>query len=183
MKLIIVGVWAVLVTLGAGYGMAISRLDAPPEEGPRLEGLRYTSLPTLSVPVLEQGRVTGYVVVRVVYTADAGVLRTLAAPPDPFLSDEIFRAMYDRAETRFGNLRRIDIDEFAATVRANVNERMGAEVVEDLLVDGLNYVDLSDPTSAAAAQALADGRADTQPSRSASAQNEPRTSSAKPEAQ
>ena len=154
---LLVGMWAVVVTLGAGYAAASFKLNSVEEEAkPKLEGLRYTSLPTMSVPVVEHGRVEGYVVVRMVYTADAAVLRSLASEPDPFLTDEIFRSLYARAETDFGKLARLDLGNFSEEVRENVNTRMGAEVVQDLLVDGLNYIDLSDPDAmrkvAAAAQ-------------------------------
>ena len=97
------------------------------------------------MPVVEQGKVEGYVVVRMVYTADAAVLRSLASEPDPFLTDEIFRTLYATAETDFGNLARLDLNTLADGVKARVNERMGAEVVQDLLVDGLNYIDLANP--------------------------------------
>ncbi len=154
---LLIGMWAVAVTLGAGYAAASFKLNSVEEEAkPKLEGLRYTSLPTMSVPVVENGTVEGYVVVRMVYTADAAVLRSLASEPDPFLTDAIFRSLYARAETDFGQLARLDLGDFADEVKVDVNTRMGAEVVEDLLVDGLNYINLSDPDAmrkvAAAAQ-------------------------------
>ncbi|MBJ3778655.1 hypothetical protein [Acuticoccus mangrovi] len=158
MKLFIIGIWAVCVTLGAGYAVAAWKLDSG--EGvvkPRLEGLRYTSLPTMSVPVLEGGRVSGYVVARMVYTADAAVLRGLASEPDPFITDEVFRSIYGRAETRMGRLIRFDLEGLAEEARQRVNERMGDEVVQDLLVDGLNYIDLSSPDAANAVAALGGG--------------------------
>jgi hypothetical protein len=157
MRLFLVGLWAVCVTLGAGYAVASFKLDAGEEEpAPRLEGLRYTSLPTLSVPVVQDGGVAGYVVVRLVYTADAAVLRNLAAEPDAFISDEVFRAIYGSAEAAFGELVRFDLGALAEEARQRVNERMGDEVVQDLLVDGLNYIDLSSPQAAEAARAAAD---------------------------
>lgn len=150
MKAIIVGLWAVLTTVGAGYAVAALQLSGTEEDGaPRLEGLRYTSLPTMSVPVIENGRVEGYAVVRMVYTADSAILRALSAKPDAFISDEVFRALYSRAEMRAGQLARIDLEAFAEETRANVNARMGDEVVQDLLIDGLNYV--SAPSNAPSA--------------------------------
>lgn len=144
MKLILVGIWAVVVTLGTSYAVASFKMGGEAEEPERrLEGLQYASLPTMSVPVLQDGKVQGYVVVRMVYTADSAVLRTLASEPDPFISDEVFRALYGRAETAFGRLVRLDLGELADTIRERVNERMGDEVVQDLLVDGLNYIDIA----------------------------------------
>ncbi|WP_108662741.1 hypothetical protein [Acuticoccus kandeliae] len=144
MKLFLVGLWAVCVTLGTGYAVAAWKLNQGEEqETPRLEGLRYTSLPTMSVPVLQNGNVSGYVVVRMVYTADAAVLRALASEPDAFITDEVFRSIYGRAEASFGKLVRFDLASLADEAKARVNERMGADVVQDLLVDGLNYIDLA----------------------------------------
>jgi hypothetical protein len=158
MKLFLVGLWAVCVTLGAGYAVSAYTLsDGADDPRPRLEGLRYTSLPTLSVPVIEDGRVVGYVVVRLVYTADTAVLRALAAEPGAFITDEVFRALYGRAEAQFGKLKRIDLAALAADARAAVNTRMGDEVVQDLLVDGLNYIDLSAPEAAERAAQLSRG--------------------------
>jgi len=157
MRLFLAGLWTLCVTLGAGYAVASYKLDEGRQDpAPRLEGLRYTSLPTISVPVVQDGDVTGYVVVRMVYTADAAVLRNLASEPDAFLTDEIFRAIYGRAEVAFGKLVRLDLRSLADGARLRVNERMGDEVVQDLLVDGLNYINLSSPEAAEAARSIAE---------------------------
>lgn len=170
MKLILVGIWAVCVTLGTSYAVASFKMGAEKaQETPRLEGLQYASLPTMSVPVVQGGKVQGYVVLRMVYTANSAVLNKLAAKPDPFISDEMFRALYGRAEVSFGRLARLDLAGLADEARQRVNERMGDEVVQDLLVDGLNYVDLAgaDPATAAAlaqGQTASPGRTAPQPS-------------------
>jgi hypothetical protein len=169
MKPLIVGIWAIAVTLGAGWGaasLALSRTQT--EEKPMLEGLQYTSLPTMSIPVIDRGKVEGYVVVRMVYTADSAVLKHLAAEPDAFITDEIFRTVYQKAETDFGKLRRLDLATLAEEVKARVNERMGDAVVQDLLVDGLNYIDLNAPDGGKAA-AAAVGAAEAAPAKPAKA--------------
>ena len=154
MKLLLAGVWAVVITLGAGYGAMSWKLSqVETEEKPKLEGLKYTSLPTMSVPVVDRGKVEGYVVVRMVYTADSAVLRALASEPDAFITDEIFRTIYANAETDFGKLARLDLTELAEGAKTRVNERMGDAVIKDLLVDGLNYIDLNSPDAAQAAAA------------------------------
>lgn len=143
MKAVIVGIWAVLVTLGAGYAVAQLQIDAPADETtPAADGLNYVSLPTLSVPVVEAGQVSGYVVVRLVYTAEATVLRSLAAKPDAFIADAVFRRLYGNADTLFGRLVRLDLEALAEEARAAVNDRLGDTVVQDILIDGLNYIDL-----------------------------------------
>lgn len=168
MKLFIVGIWAVIVTLGAGYGAASWKLSqTATEEKPKLEGLKYTSLPTMSIPVIDRGKVEGYVVVRMVYTADTAVLNAMASEPDAFITDEIFRTIYATAETDFGKLARLDLVQLADDAKARVNERMGDSVVQDLLVDGLNYIDMNAPdggkAAAKAAGAAEAARPDARP--------------------
>lgn len=159
MKALIVGLWAVAVSLGAGWGAASFALSKDETEAkPMLEGLQYTSLPTMSIPVVDRGKVEGYVVVRMVYTVDSAVLKRLSAEPDAFITDEIFRTIYQTAETDFGNLQRLDLAELADKAKVRVNERMGDAVVQDLLVDGLNYIDLNTPDGGrAAAASIAEG--------------------------
>ncbi len=157
MKSLIVGLWAILVTLGAGYAVSSMNIggstEVSAEDGPQFETLEYTSLPTLSVPVIHQGGVAGYVVVRIVYTADEAVLQAVASTPDPFLTDEIFRSLYGSAEIEAGRLQPLNLEELAGEVRDRVNERMGDAVVRDLLVHGINYISASDmPAGPAAAR-------------------------------
>lgn len=146
-----------MVTLGASYAVSSMNIGATaavdPADGPSFETLEYTSLPTLSVPVLHQGGVAGYVVVRIVYTADEAVMARIASTPDPFLTDEIFRSLYDRAEIQAGRLQPLNLAELAVDVKERVNARMGDDIVLDLLVHGINYISASDmPAGAAAAQ-------------------------------
>jgi len=156
MRTVIVGLWAVLVTLGASYAVAQMKIATPDAEtAPASDGISYVSLPTLSVPVVEAGRLSGYVVVRLVYTADGTVLHNLAAQPDAFVADEIFRRLYGNAKTRLGSLVRLDLKGLASGARAAVNERLGDDVVQDILFDGLNYIDLARRTASASQRAAA----------------------------
>ena len=175
MKPLIVGLWAVAVTLGASYGaanIALSRQGL--KQAPALAGLQYTSLPTMSIPVVDRGKVEGYVVVRMVYTADSAVLKNLASSPAPFITDEVFRMIYATVETDFGKLKKLDLASLSASVKTQVNQRMGDEVVQDLLVDGLNYIDLNAPDggrAAATAVAVAEAEAGAAPKKDAAAKS------------
>ena len=54
--------------------------------------------------------------------------------------DEAFRAIYETASVDFANLQRHDMGALAKTVVARVNERLGADLVQDLLVEELSYL-------------------------------------------
>lgn len=143
---VVVGVWACLMTIAAGFGAAQWWSDLPAaREEPYLEGLEYTRLPTISVPMISDGQITGYVVIRLVYTADAGVLNALSIPPDAFVVDEAFREIYTNGRVEFGQIGKYQLNEMIRRIVDAVNARLEADVVRDLLIEGLNYVDRTLP--------------------------------------
>ena len=144
MKLVLSGLWVCVVTFGAAFGAATwqAGLDHAVEE-PHLKGLEYRRLPTISVPMIEDGEVKGHVVARFVYTADAGRLAGLSVDPDPFVVDALFAEIYENGRVTFGQLSRYELGRIAEAVIGRANGRLGAPLVEDLLVEGINYVDRS----------------------------------------
>lgn len=142
MKLLLTGLWVCAVTAGAGFGAATWQAGLEHEvEEPHLKGLEYRRLPTMSVPMIEDGDIDGYVIARFVYTADAGLLAELTVDPDAFVINAAFREIYENGRVEFGRISKYDLDLMTRNVISSVNERLNYEVVEDLLVEGINYVD------------------------------------------
>lgn len=142
MKLLLTGLWVCVVTAGAGFGAATwqAGLEHDVEE-PHLKGLEYRRLPTMSVPMIADGAIDGYVIARFVYTADAGLLAELSIDPDAFVVNAVFREIYENGRVDFGRISKYDIERMTENVISRVNERLNYELVEDLLVEGINYVD------------------------------------------
>jgi hypothetical protein len=61
-------------------------------------------------------------------------------PPEAFVVDEAFRSIYGDQKLDFKNLARYDLTRFAQTVREQVNKRLQAEVLQEVLVQDFNYV-------------------------------------------
>jgi hypothetical protein len=144
MKLLLTGLWVCVVTFGAAFGAATwqAGLEHDVEE-PHLKGLEYRRLPTISVPMIADGAIDGYVVARFVYTADAGRLAALSVDPDPFVIDAAFSEIYENGRVEFDRISKYELGRIAEAVVTRVNERLAQPLVEDLLVEGINYVDRS----------------------------------------
>ncbi|MGP9813350.1 hypothetical protein ACTZWT_17730 [Rhodopseudomonas sp. NSM] len=142
MKLLLAGVWACIVTIGASFGVSYwnESRAAPPPAQDYLDGLVYEKTKVVNVPMIAEGRVQGYVVAQLAFTADAKVLRQLPVPPEPFVVDEAFRTVYGDQNLDFKNLARYDLAQFARKVKEQVNKRLQAGVVQDVLVQDFNYV-------------------------------------------
>jgi hypothetical protein len=115
-----------------------------PEKQNLLVGLQYKKLPPLNIPVIAEGAVQGYVVASMVFTADAATLRELSVPAEAIVQDEAFRYIYGDEKLDFRKLSRYDVNGMVANVRGNVNKRLGADIVREILIENFNFVDKTD---------------------------------------
>src|SRR5262249_5638165 len=145
-RMVLAGLWVCILTAGASYAVAywkergsVSGSLAPAKEE-YIEGLQYQKTRALSVPMVENGNVQGYVVARFVYTVDARTLNQLTVPPEPFVVDEAFRRIYADERLDFRKLARYDLSILTAPIKQRVNERMHADIVQDVMVEDFNYV-------------------------------------------
>ena len=141
-KLLMTGIWVCVVTVGASLGISYwqeSRAALPAKQE-YLEGVVYEKTKVINVPMIAEGSVQGYIVAQLVFTADAKILRQLPVPPEAFVVDEAFRSIYGDQKLDFKNLARYDLARFAQTIREQVNKRLQAEVLQEVLVQDFNYV-------------------------------------------
>jgi hypothetical protein len=137
--------WICVVTLLA-LGVAFSlRQGQTATTMPRdvAEALEHKKTQPINVPMIANGKIEGYVVAQFVYLADARGLKQLAVPPDVFVADEAFRMLYSTA-VDFHHLDKYDLGELARTLVAKVNQRLGADIVKEVLVEQFIYVPRSD---------------------------------------
>jgi hypothetical protein len=141
-RLILTGVWACLVTVGASLGISYwmeSRATTAPKQD-YIEGLVYEKTKVINVPMIADGGVQGYIVAQLVFTADAKVLRQIPVPPEAFVVDEAFRRIYGDQKLDFKNLARYDLAQFTQSVKTQVNKRLQSDVLQEVLVQDFNYV-------------------------------------------
>lgn len=141
-KTLVIGIWAAIVALAASTVAAHWKAGIEvPTETPYLEGLEYRKLEPLTVPMIGGGAVNGYVLARLVFTADAGAIRALPIEPEPIVADEAFREIYENGQVEFGRLAKYNLDKMASAIRENANERLGPDFVKDVLIEEINYFD------------------------------------------
>jgi hypothetical protein len=143
-RYLLLGVWAIMVAMASVYaGVVWSQRDARvTAENTPMIGFDYVKTQPLSVPIIKEGRITGYVVLELVYTVDAKVKSKLPVPLDVFLLDEAFRSVYTSKDIDFDNLKNHNIDLMTSSIRARVNNRFGTTLVHEVLVEQFNFVTL-----------------------------------------
>jgi len=145
-QLVVTGIWACLVTVAASYGVAYWKANGhtflPKEE--YLQGVEYEKTKVLNVPMIADGSVQGYIVTQFVFTIDATTHRQMTVPPEVFVVDEAFRTIYGDETLDFRDLGRYDLAGLAATIRERVNQRIQADVIQEVLIEDFNYVSKGD---------------------------------------
>jgi hypothetical protein len=142
---VMAGFWVCAVTLGSCYAAVTWMVgQGPAAEQPQYEGLQYKKLPPLHVPIIAEGAVQGYVVANFVFTADSRTLREISVPPESFIQDEVFRYVYADETLDFRRLSRYNVNGMISNVRDNINKRLGAEIVKEILIENFNFISKED---------------------------------------
>jgi len=141
-KLVAVGLWVCAVTLASGFAAVSWRAGRLPQpEGASLfGGLSTVKTRLISVPIIAEGAVQGYVVTQFVFAVESSILKRLAIKPDLIIVDEAIRTIYAGDGIDFRQLAKQDLPQLAKTLAENVNTRVGAKLVEEVLIEELNYV-------------------------------------------
>jgi hypothetical protein len=145
---LLAGIWICVVALGASFGTTQWKIMQAQSQAaaaaPKKKPSELRKLRAVTVPLIANGKVQGYLVTQLNFVADGEALKQLEVPPDAFVTDEAFRLLYADEKLDYRNLDRFDVHTFAAQVKANVNARLKADVVADVLVQEFNFVGAED---------------------------------------
>lgn len=141
-KFVIAAFWIVAVAIGSVYysfGVAQNRPVEAVTPG-FLGGLDYVKTDVISVPILKTGQVTGYFLARLVYTIETEQAKKLVLPAQAVITDEVYSYLYANPQIDFQKRGAIDIDAIRNGIRKSVNDRIGAPLIHDVLVEQLDFL-------------------------------------------
>jgi len=141
-KLVLVGLWACVITLASSYGGAYFKaLQSKPAEAQKIE---YKKTREFTVPKIADGAIQGYVIVELSYSEDIAAEKNINAPPEVFLLDEAYRYIYSDETIDFDNMKKYDLQKFTKELVKRVNARMNAPIITDVLIQEFNYMGKAD---------------------------------------
>jgi hypothetical protein len=141
MKAFIIGIWVLIVALGAAYGSAYfdSTRKVASTEQASTGAVQAEKTRVINVPMIANGAVQGFVVAQFGYTADAALMKKVSVSPEVFLLDEAFRTLYSDDHLDFAHLEKYDINKLTTHLVQATNERLGANVVKAILIQDFTY--------------------------------------------
>ena len=140
-RIILVGVWACLMTLAASYTVSHFREAAAAKPAAAATaGREARKTKEISIPKIRDGVVKGYIVLQLSYVVDTEAAKKSPVPAEAFMVDEGFRYIYDDESIDFDHLEAFDIGKMTKALIKNVNARMNANVVVDAGIQELTFL-------------------------------------------
>ena len=140
-KMIIAGVWVCIVTLGAAYGAFQWQANAKPgDDSKKAAPKEVVKTRMISVPMIRDGALQGYVMAQLNFTVDVKMNKEMPIKPQEYLLDEAFKVLYSESDIDFRNFKKQDLVGISKRITENVNTRLGLHVVDDVLIQELNYL-------------------------------------------
>lgn len=145
MKLLLTGLWVVLVALGAAYGGALyfspNSGSASANAASAAPVIQTQKTRVINVPVVIDGVLRGYVAAQFVFMQDSNLGKTLQVSPDIYLLDEAFRAIYSDTSLDPRHVEKYDLKALTARLVQATNARLGVPLIKDVLIDNFSYID------------------------------------------
>ncbi|HVZ04418.1 flagellar basal body-associated protein FliL [Hyphomicrobium sp.] len=143
--MILLSVVACLSTVGGVYGAVTWKASAANTAGKEdVPKLQMMKTPMVSVPILSNGEVLGYVVTRLRFAADADLVKTSSIQPEAFVADEAFRLIYETTPKDIKTGRKKALNDLTANIIAGTNKRLGHDVIKDIMIDSWTYLSKQD---------------------------------------
>jgi len=140
-KILAVGLWVCIVTLGAVYG-AISLATAPagPSEEDQKAPLELVKGEPITIPVITDGGVSGYFLTRVSFMMDKAKIAGAELPMTELMTDELFTLLIGNKMVDLANTKGFDVAVFREKILTDLNAHLGEGFVSQVLIEQLDYV-------------------------------------------
>lgn len=140
-KTVVIGLWVCIIALGSL--MAAIKVGSTPKPAAAEEQaaptVDFDRTDVMSVPILADGKVYGYIISQLVYTVDSNVKQKVNVPLGLFVNDAVFSALFGSySDTK--QIERIKFDDVKQKIIDGVNQRFPEPVIKDIMVEQFNYI-------------------------------------------
>ena len=141
-KILAVGIAGIIAAcLGFGVKIYLAGMEQQTGEDTVQEArIEQIATELAGIPIVKDGKVDGYLVLRVRSTIDRAAVKPESLDIAPYLMDATFRAVYERAAESLGRLRAKDVEQLTSRIRQITNLRLKSEIVQTVNLEQLNLV-------------------------------------------
>lgn len=148
-KMLFAGAW--VAALLTGSVMFFSSSNSSTQEGHEkggesafFGGLDYIKLDPMSISLVRDNAVRGYLLLSAAYTIDSSAAADLSVPLDFVLKDVILTSIHQNETLDVFKLSGFDTVQFQDQLETDINEKLGRKIVHEVLVLKLEFISIED---------------------------------------
>ncbi|MBE7184376.1 MAG: hypothetical protein INR68_08235 [Methylobacterium mesophilicum] len=141
-KFALAGLWLCIAALGAAFYAAQEKPATAQNGDSSKPVVKLDTLKTeiISVPLVRNSAVQGYMLARLSFTLEAGKAAKLPVAPDLLVTDEVYTWAYGHPPFDLTAPKPVDLDAFRAGIRESVNKRVGEALLQDVLIEQIDFL-------------------------------------------
>ncbi|KQV68346.1 hypothetical protein [Rhizobium sp. Root1220] len=158
-KLVLTGVWVCAITLASVYfSVQMATAPAPAPDDSKQSQLELVKGETITVPVISDGAVKGYFLGKVSFMMNKDIVRNVSLPLTEMTTDELFTLLVGNKMVDVANLKSFDPVAFREMIKKDINQHLGGEYIDQVMLEQLDYLSKEDVESTAAGQQKRTGK-------------------------
>ena len=139
-RMLLLGLVVVIATLGGSYAAMQFPRGAPSKTEDASEKAEVVKLDPVSVPVVREGRIQGYVIGRFAFSAPASAIRKDKDALSLYVNEAIFRSVYEEEGLDFTALKIVEVDKLIGRMVTKANARLGQSTIVQIFVESMNFL-------------------------------------------
>ncbi len=141
LKVVLAGLWVCAVSLGAVF-LSVHLATAPVEdpEIARKAGLELVKGESITIPLIADGKVSGYFLGRVSFMMNKEKMAGATLPMTELMTDEMFTLLVGNKMVDLDNMSAFDVGKFRELVKTDLNTRLGDGFIDEVLVEQLDFL-------------------------------------------
>ena len=139
-RMLLLGLVVVLATLGGSYAAMQLPKGGTGEEGAAVEANEIVKVDPVSVPVVRDGKIQGYVIGRLAFSSSGSDIRKDKEALILYVTESIFRSIYEEEKLDFTTLKIIDVEALTGRIVSKANARIGRPAIQQVFVENLSFL-------------------------------------------
>ena len=139
-RIIVAAICACAASLGGAFGAMKFKSKPDSHKAETVEKLETGKTRMISVPIISQNEVHGFVVARFEYVASVGGGKSGTVPLESYVSDEAFKVIYAHVGRDYKLLQKHDVAAITAAITDGVNKKVAPDTVRHVLIDSWMFL-------------------------------------------
>jgi hypothetical protein len=146
-KMIALGIIVTVATLAGAYAGLVTSQPKAPTNTNEQEPVEFVKLDATSVPIIRDGGIMGYVVVRSAFSASAKDVKQNRTSMTVFVAEALFKSIYAEQGLNFAAMKPLQLDALTEGTTKAANARIGRDAIKQLAIESLSFLTVEEVRS------------------------------------